>query len=62
MDFGGQESFGEWLARVGLEDPNDCNSHDAATTTTKITPAQREELETLWYGAAEADTVGGCTC
>lgn len=68
MDFGGQESFPEWLARVGLEGPDDGVDDGAMTTAaaaagcggaarTTITAEQREELEALWAGAAEADTL-----
>ena len=42
MDFGAQESFGEWLSRVGL---------------TRVTPTQRAELERVWGDASEVETL-----
>ena len=42
MDFGAQESFGEWLSRVGL---------------TRVTPPQRAELERVWGDASEVETL-----
>ena len=52
VSFGARESFASWLARVGLRGP-----HDADRGETRITAAQREELERLWCGAAETDAL-----
>ena len=54
MDFGAQESFGDWLGRCGLRGPADANS---AHGSVKISQKQRDELEHVWCNAAEADTL-----
>ena len=45
MDFGAQESFGDWLGRCGLRGPADANS---AHGSVKISQKQRDELEHVW--------------
>ena len=54
MDFGAQESFGDWLGRCGLRGPADANS---AHGSVRISQKQRDELEHVWCNAAEADTL-----
>ena len=60
MDFGGQETFEGWLARVGLEGPGGSFSRGVpgeSTTVTRVSQAQLEELEALWHKAGEVETL-----
>ena len=53
VNFGAQESFGDWLARCGLRGPADASAHGSL----RISQSQRDELELVWCNAAEADTL-----
>lgn len=53
VNFGAQESFGDWLARCGLRGPADASAHGSL----RISQSQRDELEHVWCNAAEADTL-----